>query len=331
MKVSVLIITYNHESFISKAVESALIQRTDFDFEIVIGDDCSTDRTREIVIALQREYPDRIRLLLPERNQGSLGKVNFVQTLGACRGEYVAILEGDDYWTSGDKLQRQVDVLDERPDCVVCFHNVEMRFERATRHVPSRMCCSANQKIVSTIEDILKINFIPFCSTMFRRGLVHDLPTWFFQLAMGDWPLHVLNAQHGKIAYIPENMATYRIHSGGMWSTKSQVSNIEEFLKFYDYLDPHLGFRYTKQISQARKVWTYQLALAYETENQLLQARAHLLKTVFQRPFDNSVKPTRLLKMFLRLYAPSFSNFVRIFSSGKRALLRSTNIRSLIE
>src|SRR3712207_1086613 len=102
MKVSVLMLAYNHEKFIAQALDSALMQQVNFDYEIVIGEDCSTDNTRDILIRYQKEYPHRIRLLLPEKNLGMHD--NLIQTFKACRGDYIAFLEGDDYWTSPNKL-----------------------------------------------------------------------------------------------------------------------------------------------------------------------------------------------------------------------------------
>ena len=127
MKVSVHMITYNHEKFIAQAIESALMQQVDFDYEIVIGEDCSTDRTREIVVAYQQRHPDKIRLLLHEQNVGV--SLNDIRVYRACRGEYVAWLEGDDYWTSPHKLQKQADFLDSHPACSACFHPVTVFFE----------------------------------------------------------------------------------------------------------------------------------------------------------------------------------------------------------
>ena len=106
MKVSIAMVTYNHEKFIAKALDSVLMQRTDFDYEIVIGEDCSSDNTRNIVIEYKRRYPDNIVLFLNEKNLGMYG--NCSQVFQACQGEYIAVLEGDDYWTSPDKLQKQV-------------------------------------------------------------------------------------------------------------------------------------------------------------------------------------------------------------------------------
>src|SRR6476619_5802800 len=112
--------TYNHERYIAQAVESALSQRATFPIEIVIGEDCSTDRTPEILRGLAEQHPDTIRLKLGERNIG--GKANFLATIGRCRGQYVAMLEGDDYWTCADKLQRQIDALDAHSEWAICFH-----------------------------------------------------------------------------------------------------------------------------------------------------------------------------------------------------------------
>ncbi|MBM3299903.1 MAG: glycosyltransferase, partial [Deltaproteobacteria bacterium] len=110
---SVLMITYNHRPYIAQAIECALNQQTDFPFEIVIGEDCSTDGTREIVFEYQRKHPDVIRVLTSDRNLGPMH--NFLRTFDACTGKYVAICEGDDYWHHPEKLKMQVDFLESHP------------------------------------------------------------------------------------------------------------------------------------------------------------------------------------------------------------------------
>jgi len=120
VKVSVLLKAYNHEPFIARALASVLEQRTDFPFEIVIGEDCSTDGTRAVLLGMRDRDP-RIRLLLRDRNLGNIR--NLTDTLAACRGEYVALLDGDDYWTSADKLQTQAAFLDAHPHYSSCAHN----------------------------------------------------------------------------------------------------------------------------------------------------------------------------------------------------------------
>ncbi len=118
-KLSVLFITYNHERYLRQALDSVLMQQTDFDFEVVVGEDCSTDSTREILREYRSNDPGRIRLLFRERNFGR-PTLNVYETAMECRGKYIATLEGDDYWTDPLKLQKAVDYLEAHPDCSGC-------------------------------------------------------------------------------------------------------------------------------------------------------------------------------------------------------------------
>ena len=124
MKLSVMTVSYNQAEYVEQALESALKQEADFDWELVIGDDCSTDGTREIVRRHADMHPDRVRLVEHESRLGM--HANIMATYHACVGEYVAVLEGDDYWTSPHKLQRQAEFLDSHPDCVLCFHRARL-------------------------------------------------------------------------------------------------------------------------------------------------------------------------------------------------------------
>ena len=124
MKVSVSVTTYNHSKFIAQALESILMQDVDFDYEIIVGDDCSTDGAREIIATYQQQFPDRIRYIFPQSNLGDRGKLMFIETIRACNGEYIAMMDGDDYWTAPDKLRRQVEYLEAHPECPMCYHNV---------------------------------------------------------------------------------------------------------------------------------------------------------------------------------------------------------------
>ena len=211
LKVSVRVITYNHGAFIRQALDSVLAQRVDFRSELVIGDDCSTDGTRDIILEYQRRHPERIRVLLSERRFG--GRHNFVRTLQACQGEYVALLDGDDYWTSNDKLQSQVDFLDSRRDYAIVFHDALVVYEDGERG--SHRYCEPDQPQTSSMIDLLRGNFIPACSTMFRRS-GEKVPEWLHESLFGDWPLHILNARRGKIGYSNKVMGVYRIHGGGL-------------------------------------------------------------------------------------------------------------------
>ncbi len=133
MVVSVVFITYNHEKYVEKALRSVLEQETDFDFEVVVGEDCSTDRTREIVSSVAAEYPGRVNLLFREKNLGRPTK-NVYETTMACKGEFIAYLEGDDYWTDKKKLQKQVDFLRAHPEYIGVTHKSRIIDENDRDH-----------------------------------------------------------------------------------------------------------------------------------------------------------------------------------------------------
>lgn len=221
VKVSVLITTYNHEVFIVQAIESALMQKTDFDYEIVIGEDCSTDRTREIVIEYARRYPQQIRLLLHERNLGGFGVLNFTETLKACRGQYIAILEGDDYWTDPLKLQKQVDFLDQNPGCVMCHHDAINVDERGVIITKAELQFPDSIKKDFSGDELIKGAWIVTLTACFRN-VIGEFPSEYFKVLNGDAFLFSMLGNHGYSKYVIEISAgAYRRHVGSSWSTLS--------------------------------------------------------------------------------------------------------------
>jgi len=298
-------ITYNHERFIKQAVESVLMQKVNFQYELVVGEDCSTDRTGPIAIEYEQRYPDRIRLLLAERNLG-IG-ANFLRTLKACQGRYVALLEGDDYWTSSNKLQKQVDFLDAHAECSICFHTVRVVFEdeKKTRLYPSR-----TGKEVFGLHDILCSNFMHTCSVMFRNGLIDEFPEWFVRLRPEDWALHILNAQKGKIGLIKDVMAVYRVHSGGTWSKKGLIPRLEESIRMLRHVNGHLGFRYDKVIGGTISAFHFDLALEHAREGNTVEARkyARICTAEYRRYGRLSV--TLLVAMWLIVWFAKLDRFV---------------------
>jgi glycosyltransferase involved in cell wall biosynthesis len=234
--VSVVLRTYNHEPFIAQAIESVLIQRPPFPFELVIGEDCSTDRTREIVSAYAAAHPQLIRAVLPECNVGH-GEI-FRRALEATSAPLVAYLDGDDYWSSPDKLARQVEFLSANPECASCFHDVSLIYDEAG--LPSGTISPRFAERRFSLEQIVMECFVPAPAMMVRREVVNALPTWVFQSAWIDWLIHIRSAQLGQIGYLPEALAVYRVHRGGMFSSLDRVSQLEEDLRFYERLRPEL-------------------------------------------------------------------------------------------
>jgi glycosyltransferase involved in cell wall biosynthesis len=273
MKLSVAMITYNHERFIAQALESALAQNVNFDYEIVVGDDCSTDGTAAIVLDFQRRYPGRVRGLFRNRNLGA--NRNFAGTLGACRGEYIAILEGDDYWSMTDKLQKQADFLDAHPDRAICCSRARFLDEtgRAGYEVhPTR------PNGPYTNEDLLRGNFIITCSTVFRREFVpRRFPGWFYKMKLGDWPLFAMIAQHGSIEVMDEITAVYRVHAGGAWTSLSKPARLHETARMMRSLNRYFHYEYADTITQTIASPYLELALASRAERKRIDTGKNLL------------------------------------------------------
>ncbi|HXB71939.1 MAG TPA: glycosyltransferase [Candidatus Acidoferrales bacterium] len=238
-------VTYNHEKFINSAIESVISQRVGFRYELVIGEDCSTDRTREIVKSYEARNQHLIRTQLHSQNQGA--QECFLQALWACRGRYVAILEGDDYWTSPHKLQTQVDILERHPEFSICCHRAKVIYENGNQEPWEYPMLD---RTVLTLEDLLRENFIPTCSTMFRLGLLIDIPEWYRKVIVADWALHLLLAQYGDIALIPETMSVYRVHGGGSWSKLDASTMARHRLGLFRQLEGYLPAQYTGLIRE---------------------------------------------------------------------------------
>jgi glycosyltransferase involved in cell wall biosynthesis len=246
--VSVLVVTYNHARFIRQALDSALAQRLPQPFEILVSEDCSTDGTREIVREYAERQPHLVRLLLSERNLHSNEVV--ARGLRAARGQYVALLDGDDYWTSDDKLQAQVTFLDARPDLTICFHNVQVVDEQSQS--TGRLWNSPGQPQISGLHELLRGNFIAMCSVVYRRAAVANVPAWYHRFSITDWPLHVLYAREGKIGYLDRTLAAYRIHGGGLFSTLGERQKLESNVDFYRRLRAYSSGPFAAEVARGQ-------------------------------------------------------------------------------
>lgn len=299
-KVSVLMVTYNHEKFIEKALDSVLMQRVNFSYDIVIGDDCSQDDTRNILIDYQKKHPNKIRMLLNEKNHGWRGKFNFIQTFCACQGEYVAILEGDDYWTSPSKLQKQVDFLDMHRDYSLCFHAFKYIFEDGSDNKPAPIF-PPEIKPYYTISDLLgKRNFIHVGSVMFRRGIFGELPEWYYSSIPGDVELYILCGEHGRIGYINEVNSVYRVHGDGVWSSKDLIQRLQIQIEMYRNMNAYLNFRFDKVIRSSISFFYYQIANEYIHNDCRSKALINLFKCIVTSPSD---QPVPLRRSLLRMAA----------------------------
>jgi glycosyltransferase involved in cell wall biosynthesis len=248
--VSVCLITYKHENYIRQAIESVLVQKVNFPFELIIADDCSPDQTREIIVEYKNQHPELIRLIFQKKNVGP--GINFVNLINSAQGKYIAYLEGDDFWTDPLKLQKQFDFLEKNEEYSLCYHQIKWiyNFPEPIGKNEHLKISNIDDNETSTIEDLIKIGWYIRTASMFFRNF--KLPEGFEDLYIGDFPLHVLLADRGKIGFIKECMAVYLVHQNGLSANilnnqKFEVvnKNFNDKIKMYEFLDFETKYKYT--------------------------------------------------------------------------------------
>jgi len=222
-KVSIICITYNQEKFIQQAMESFIMQKTNFSFEVIIGEDCSTDNTANIIRDFEKKYPTIIRTIYRDKNIGLVD--NLIDVLKHAKGEYIALCEGDDFFIDENKIQLQADFLDKHKDYAICFHPVKVFFENNLDKEFIFPVNFDNSKF--TVKELLKENFIQTNSVMYRKYEYEGLTRSY--VLPYDWYLHLYQAQFGQIGFINKVMSVYRRHTNGIW-WESYI-NMDELLK----------------------------------------------------------------------------------------------------
>lgn len=241
--VSVCMIAYNLEKYLPGAIESVLNQKTNFKVELVIGEDCSLDNTRKIAIDYRDKYPGIIRVLLPDKNQGLTP--NSIATHNACTGKYIALLDGDDYWSNENKLQMQVDFLKKNPDFSGCAHQAEVFFDDV---VGKNRPFGENRDAVYEIKDTIKHRKFHTSSLVYRKYIwdkVGGIPP---SISSNERAIYPMIAIFGKIKYFKEAMCIYRRSSVGL---SSRISSEEletdlamiPWLKNIDRKFPYIRFK----------------------------------------------------------------------------------------
>jgi len=242
MKVSVCCITYNHEKFIATAIDSFIIQKLDCDYEIVISDDASSDATVAILKEYEKKYPALIRLILHENNIGMMP--NLIQTLLSCKGEYIAVCEGDDYWTDPLKLQKQIDVLEKHSNLSMAAHGSYQLTDSL-----SIIDSPFQEDIIWSTRDILANNwFIMTASLMIRRSMMDISPKWYSEISHGDLGLILMTSLNGDGFYSPEPMSVYRIAGMGVMS-RFTIKDSENYIFLLNQFNRKSGYRFDKEIT----------------------------------------------------------------------------------
>ena len=230
--VSVWMITYNHEKYISEAIESVLMQKTDFDYEIIIGEDCSTDNTKAILKEYEKKYPHLIKVIYQDHNVGAMRNA-FEFTFPRCHGKYIACLEGDDFWIDPLKLQKQVDFLEQHTEYVLSFHNVlsvNVIDDKRTKR-------EFEMEVFSKKPEEIPVGHPSHTSSMVFRNVIRIFPTDIDKLISGDSYLQFVLARFGKSTFqrdIYPNI--HRRHPQSIWSYKTQEYKIEQGIILYEKL-----------------------------------------------------------------------------------------------
>jgi glycosyltransferase involved in cell wall biosynthesis len=291
-KVSVCMITYNHAKYIRKAIQGVLKQKVNFSMELIIADDCSTDETLEII---QDEISNnttsvKIELIKNERNIGV--NRNFVGALYACNGIYIAICEGDDYWSDNSKIQTQYDFLESNPSFVMSFHIAETKFNDGKHgyQIPN----VTTRKNLSFGDLLSGYYTIPTLTTFFRNTIKGKLPVQFLQVTNCDTFLFLFLTQHGE-AYFHSNIekATHLLHEGGIWGMKNSYERSKKSYRTYSKI--HECFKDSRLIATKSHFANSIIIYAFK-EGEYWVALKYYLKNIYYSFISSEARRGFILK-----------------------------------
>lgn len=243
LMVSICCITFNQKEFISQALDGFMLQETNFNFEIVIGDDCSTDGTSNVLALFKKKYPTKVKLITNEKNMGCY--YNLMNTIKACKGKYVALCEGDDYWIRPDKLQKQVDFLEKKPGYVICCHYTQViNALGETLYVHSKPV----PREYTYLDLLVGKQEETKTATLVYRNIpeVYQvfLKPWYHSVFAADKLLKLFATYNTglKIYVLPEVMSCYRNHMGGIWSMIKNESRMEMMISDFNLIIKQFGY-----------------------------------------------------------------------------------------
>lgn len=326
--VSITCITYNHAGYIATTLESFLMQKTNFNIEVLIHDDASTDNTANIIKIYQAKYPNIIKPIYQTDNQYSKGvKVgNF--NLERIKGKYVTPCEGDDYWTDPYKLQTQVDYMEKNLNCSMCVHsafNVSSNGHKMSKGIRPY----TRSKTLNFVETILGGGgLFPTNSIMYRAEYASNRPEFFDIAPIGDYPLVIYLALKGEVYYIDKKMSAYRHNSKGSWTSKilrdkeMALKNNEKIILMFKSVDEYTCGKYSDVIEL--------LIMKCRLEKYMISGDKEIkYKTIYDKIINNPYfkqLPTRSkIKITSGKYFPSLLNIVRDCRTVKNYLLEKIN------
>ncbi len=251
MKINVILITYNHAGYIRQTLESILMQETAHDVEIVVADDCSTDNTVEII----KEYEDKSRFTFKYlKHAHNLGYVkNYQQAFAACDGDYVAIMEGDDYWIKPNHLQNHIDHLQDYPESSMSYNRHLRLFVDQKREEIFDWENSHDYERVDTEQLALGNRIGNLSCCMFRGEHIRNIDPKLFEMEIADWMLGMYMGQFGPLLYLKEVTSAYRIHNKGQWSGMDERSQSVREIELINEYDKYFNYKYTEPFTRHKR------------------------------------------------------------------------------
>lgn len=306
---SICLITYNHEKYIEETLAGISIQKVDFPIELIIADDFSTDKTRDIIRKFCESFPHTVKLIFQEKNVGPGD--NFRDLMLYPNSKYIAYIEGDDYWIDPLKLQKQVDYLEKNEKYYGVSHNVKHYFENWNSAYAIRN--NSNYKLkqgfhgthngerlpgIISLKEIHCGWPIASCSILFRRKVLDNYPDFFWKSTLGDQFLYSLINKCGSIYYMSDIMSVYRIHKGGINNREKEgaefyKNRLESLKVLYDFYEK----RETSVFKPIISMCHFQIAIFSKSRSERL---SNLFKGVITEPKSILKKPRLILSVLFK-------------------------------
>jgi glycosyltransferase involved in cell wall biosynthesis len=272
--VSVCVQVYNNEEFIEQCLTSILNQKTNFNYEIIVGEDDSSDTTRAICKRIAESNQDKIRLFLRREedkiyhNGRRTSRYNYISNIESARGKYIALCDGDDYWLTEFKIQKQYDLIEQSPGVIAIHHWQKYSYYNGNHweevDAPTGIGYGYCQDELSSVEKIFKNELRIKARTVFFRNVITRgfLPDWFKKVAFADLSISFLLGEHGNFLFIDECLAVYRQSQSERLSTSGitelglvrfRVEHYKNYIEIWDYADKHFRYKYHNEASKTVK------------------------------------------------------------------------------
>ncbi|MDM0954892.1 glycosyltransferase [Clostridium perfringens] len=303
--VSINCITYNHEKYIGEALESFMMQKTNFDFEIIVSDDFSTDNTVEVVKKFQKKYPNKIRLIEGKKNIGA--RQNGMRAHNNSLGKYVAICEGDDYWTDCNKLQKQINYMEKNRDCSMVFHNAEKINDKTKKSEGFMINKNLNSKKI-LIKDFFDLQFIPTASILYKKELKDNMPSWYMDAITGDFPFNLILIANSYAYYMNDVMSVYRVGNSesmmGKWKSRSKsldfkINHAQGYLDILNNFNEFSSFKYDDLIKEEIKNREFEILI---DKGNLREIKSEKYKENYNKMSKKSKMKTFIISISPRLF-----------------------------